>query len=148
MHSRAFRGGAHQALAYVIAHNNSLYGIIAIDAIAAQDGVGLQKCREGLIRKKRTFYTAYPERYERTSELMKSPDKTQMTIKQIIEITGGFYFYRPELAKDAFDKMEYNDEVLKFTYLASFQSQNLLPELHHITVICSIPLDIANQLTF
>ncbi|WP_114941217.1 alpha/beta fold hydrolase [Mucilaginibacter endophyticus] len=128
-------GAGHQALAYGIACDERLYGIIAIDAIAAQDELRFAEMSRRIAKKKNEpYYTSHPEYYNRASELMRSPAKAQMTIKQIIDVTGGFYFYRPELAKEAFNKMECNDDVLKYTQEAAFQTKNLLPELHHITV--------------
>jgi len=128
-------GGGHQALAYGIAHNDHLYGIITIDAIAASDEIRFAEMSQRIAKKKdEPFYKAHPEYYDRAFELMGSPDMAKMTIKQIIDITGGFYFYKPELAKTVFDSMECNDEVLKYTQQAGFQSKNLLSELYHITV--------------
>jgi proline iminopeptidase len=128
-------GGGHQVLAYGIAHSEHLLGIIAIDAIAAADGLRSAEMMRRVVKKQQEpFYVANPAYYERAIALMTSPDRASRSIKEIIAATGGFYFYRPELAEAVFGNMEANDEVLKYTQQAGFQSKNLLPELSQISV--------------
>ncbi|OUJ67682.1 alpha/beta fold hydrolase [Hymenobacter crusticola] len=128
-------GGGHQVLAYGIAHNEHLLGIIAIDAIVAADGVRAEEMMRRVAKKQHEpFYLANPAYYERAIALMTSPNRAALTIKEVIDATGGFYFYRPELAEAVFGNMEANDDVLKYTQQAGFQSKNLLPELPRISV--------------
>jgi proline iminopeptidase len=128
-------GGGHQVLAYGIAHSDHLLGLIAIDAIAAADGVRAEEMMRRVAKKKtEPFYLANPAYYDHAIALMTSPDRASLTIKEVIDATGGFYFYRPELAAAVFAHMEANDEVLKYTQQAGFQSKNLLPELPQISV--------------
>nr|GFC49914.1 hypothetical protein [Tanacetum cinerariifolium] len=65
------------------------------------------------VAKKKTepFYLANPTYYDNAIALMTSPDRASLTIKEVIDATGGFYFYRPEMAA-VFANMEANDEVL------------------------------------
>jgi proline iminopeptidase len=128
-------GGGHQVLAYGIAHSEHLLGIVAIDAIAAADGVRTEEMMRRVAKKQHEpFYVANPAYYERAIAIMTSPDRASRTIKEVIAATGGFYFYRPELAEAVFSTMDVNDEVLKYTQQAGFQSKNLLPELPRISV--------------
>jgi proline iminopeptidase len=128
-------GGGHQVLAYGIAHSEHLLGIIAIDAIAAADGVRAEEMMRRVAKKKtEPFYLANPAYYDNAIALMTSPDRASLTIKEVIDATGGFYFYHPEMAEAIFSNMEANDEVLKYTQQAGFQSKNLLPELPRISV--------------
>ena len=125
--------GGYQALAYGIAHSEHLLGIITIDGRAVPDGPGELMQR---IAKKKTepFYLANPGYYDNAIAILSSPDRASFTIKQVLDATGGFYFYRPELAADVFAKMEVNDQVLKYTMQAGYQSHNLLPDLPRISV--------------
>ena len=127
--------GGHQVLDYGIAHSEHLFGIVSIDAIAAPDDARSEEMMRRIGKKKtEPFYLAHPGYYDNAIALMTSPDRASLTIKQVIDATGGFYFYRPELAEAVFSKMETNDQVLKYTMQAGFQSKNLLPELPRISV--------------
>jgi proline iminopeptidase len=128
-------GGGHQVLAYGIAHSEHLLGIVSIDAIAAADGVRTEEMMRRVAKKQHEpYYLANPAYYANAIALMTSPNRASLTIKEVIDATGGFYFYHPEKAATVFANMEANDKVLKYTQNAGFQTNNLLPELHHISV--------------
>jgi len=127
--------GGYQVLAYGIAHSEHLLGIVAIDAPAAADGARSAEMMRRIGKKKtEPFYLANPGYYDNAVALLASQDRAALTIKQVLDATGGFYFYRPELAEAVFAQMETNDQVLKYTMQAGFQSQNLLAELPRISV--------------
>jgi proline iminopeptidase len=127
-------GGGHQALAYAIKHDAHLLGIISVDAIAAQDDVRFGEMMK-MIDKRRTepFYQAHPTYIDEAMATMSGGGET-LTIEEILAKTGAFYFHNPELATSGIlDKMEFNNEVLKYSQISGFQSKNLLPELGSIT---------------
>ncbi len=128
-------GGGHQVLAYGIEHSDHLLGIISIDAIAAADGVRGEELMRRIVKKKEEpFYIANPGYHDKATALMMSKDKAAITLKEVIDTMGAFYFYKPEMAETVFTGMEYNDEVFKLTQTSGFQGKNLLPELNRITV--------------
>jgi proline iminopeptidase len=130
-------GGGHQVLAYGIQHTNRLLGIIAIDAIAAPDATRGEELMKRISEKQyKPFYVANPSSYKIAAEFMTGmgKDKTPRTVREIIDIMGGFYFHRPELASVIFRDMEFNDQVFAYTQSTGFQGKNLLSDLHRITV--------------
>ncbi|MDB5149376.1 MAG: Pimeloyl-ACP methyl ester carboxylesterase [Mucilaginibacter sp.] len=130
-------GGGHQVLEYGIQHSDKLLGIIAIAAIAATDQLRSEEMGKRILKKRNEpFYVENPSYYDRAAALMMSmgSDKTPRTLKEIIGIMGGFYFYAPELAEKTFQNIEFNDQVFLYTGSNGFQGKNLLGELDRITV--------------
>ena len=130
-------GGGHQVLEYGIRYSNHLFGIIAIDAIAATDSLRSEELMKRISKKKtEPFYLANPSYYENAASFMMGmgTDQTPRTLKEILSIMGGFYFYNPALAEQTFSELELNDQVFAYTRATGFQGKNLLPELHRINV--------------
>jgi proline iminopeptidase len=127
-------GGGHQVLAYGIEHSDHLLGIIAIDPIVAADDVrGAEMMRRIAAKADQPFYRAHPDYIDRAMALM-SGSGAPPTIQQVLDATGAFYFHEPELAAGAFAAMRFDDQVLAYTQASGFQSRDLLPDLHRITV--------------
>jgi proline iminopeptidase len=126
--------GGHQALAYGIEHGEHLLGIIAIDALAAADDVRMREMMK-MIEKRRTepFYQARPTYIDDAMAVMSGNGGKPLTIREVLDKTGAFYFHDPELAADGFAKMQVNDQVLQYSQASGFQSRNLLPDLRTIT---------------
>ena len=126
--------GGHQALAYGIDHGEHLLGIIAIYAIAAADDVRMREMLK-MIEKRRAepFYVAHPTYIDEAMAVLSGNGGKPLTIKEVLDKTGAFYFHNPELAADGFAKMEVNDQVLQYSQGSGFQSRNLLPDLPRVS---------------
>jgi proline iminopeptidase len=126
--------GGHQALAYGIEHPENLLGIIAIDANAALDDVRAAEMMK-MIEKRRTepFYLAHPTYIDDAVAAMTGGGGASLTIQDIIDRTGAFYFHDPELAAGAFAGMDFDEQVLHYSQASGFQSRNLLADLHRVT---------------
>lgn len=124
----------HQALAYGIEHPGNLLGIIAIDANVALDDVRFAEMMK-MIERRRTepFYRAHPAYIDEAFAVMTGGGDS-LTIRDVIAKTGAFYFHEPRLAAEVFDRMQVDDQVLHYSQAAGFQSRNLLPDLHRVTV--------------
>ncbi|MEV4346935.1 alpha/beta hydrolase [Actinoplanes sp. NPDC049596] len=127
--------GGHQALAYGIEHSEHLLGLIAIDANAAHDDVRMREMMK-MIDKRRTepFYLAHPTYIDEAMAMMSGNGGKPATIKEVLDKTGAFYFHNPELAADGFASMQVDDQVLQYSQASGFQTRNLLPDLHRVTV--------------
>ncbi|WP_432570241.1 alpha/beta fold hydrolase [Kineococcus sp. SYSU DK005] len=128
-------GGGHQVLAYGTEHSDHLLGIIAIDAIVAADDVRTAELLRRIEAKRaEPFYREHPDYVDTAVALMSGGGERRPTIQEVLDATGAFYFHRPELAADAFSRMEFDDTVLAYSQASGFQSENLLPRLSRITV--------------
>jgi proline iminopeptidase len=127
--------GGHQALAYGIEHSDRLLGIIAIDAIAAQDDLRMQELLR-LVEKRRDhpYYRARPGFIDTAVAILTGADPTPRTGGQMLDAIGPIYFHDPELAAPWFATMQLNEQVMAYTGAAGFQRDNLLDQLHRISV--------------
>lgn len=128
--------GGHQALAYGIAHSDRLLGIVAIDANVVHDQVRMgEMLRRIEERRSRPFYQQHPSYIDDAMALMSGQGGgPRPSIREVIAATGAFYFHDPELADAVFGSMEFDDTLLAYSEASGFQSDDLLPDLHRITV--------------
>lgn len=128
-------GGGHQVLAHGIEHSDHLLGIIAIDAIVAADGVRMAEMMRRIdVRRTEPWYLEHPDYIDNAMALMSGATGGQPTIAEVLDATGAFYFHDPDRAAGALSRIDFDDQVLAYTQQAGFQSKDLLPELHRVTV--------------
>jgi proline iminopeptidase len=128
-------GGGHQVLEYGIQHGDHLLGIIAIDAIVAADEVwSAERARRIAAKEHEPFYRANPDYYAGAVAIGRFGDR-RPTIAEVFAARGAFYYHDPEKGIAAYAAgMDYDDQLNAYSRASGFQSKNLLPDLHRITV--------------
>lgn len=127
--------GGHQALAYAVAHPDRVLGIIAIDAIVAQDELRAQELVTAMQKRRdHAFYQARPGLVDTAIAIMTGKDTSPRTTREVLAALGPFYFHDPEVAEAFMAGFDIDEGASRYSGLAGFQRNNLLPDLPRISV--------------
>ncbi len=122
-------GGGFQVLRYGIYYNEHLKGIIAIGALACVDSVYYKEsARRVQMRAAEPYYT------QQRANLMLDIDTTPRTLAALLKEIMPFYFHDVANVSKLPKYFTLNDTVAGYTGKAGLFGENLLPNLHKITV--------------
>jgi pimeloyl-ACP methyl ester carboxylesterase len=122
-------GGGFQVLRYGVHYSTYLNGIIAIDALAAADSVYLAESYKQMQKRVGEPYFTWTK-----ANMVLGLDTSKRTLGEDLSQTAEFYFHDPANAKLFPSNVTLNDQVWAYTNKAELFGENLLPELHNITV--------------
>jgi len=122
--------GGFQVLNYGIHHNDRLNGIIALHAFACHDSIRIAEFRKKIMKRKGQPF------FEAGSKVLLREDTTKRSREDILQFIMPFYFHDPNKLAD-FQKlgdMRMSNKAGQYSEASKMGLENLLPELHKITV--------------
>lgn len=122
-------GGGFQVLRYGIYYTGNLNGIIAIDALAAADSTYLAEAHKQMQKRSEKPYFTWKK-----ANMVLGIDTTKRTLEEDLSQTFEFYFHDPSKMKMFPSNYLLNDQVWDYTGKAELFGENLLPQLHKISV--------------
>lgn len=121
--------GGFQVLRYGIHYAAKLYGIIAIDALAIPDSIYLAEAHKQMQKRANEPYFTWKK-----ADMVLGIDTTKRTLKEDLSQTLEYYFHDPAKTRFFPVKFTLNDQAWYYTNQAGTFAEDLLPDLHKITV--------------
>ena len=127
--------GGHLVLNYAIHHQNRLNGLIVMAGDADFDSLRSANYQQLVLkRKNQPFFALHPGYYNKGAAVMLGTDTAKYTDKQIFDLTAAFYTHDGSKGIAIFKDIKFCDKAERGTTLSKLTAENLLPELHIITV--------------
>jgi proline iminopeptidase len=120
--------GGFQVLNYGIHHNDKLYGIIALSAMAGTDSLYATELKKTVMKRKGQPY------FEKGSNIIFGKDTTQYKMTDMMQVIFPFYFHDPKKIED-FTKLgdpQLSNKAAENTDASKFGTEYLFPELKEI----------------